>query len=183
MKSHNIAHPWSLPLIVSSVYTDTILSSCQHGLQDLRQAKLLVIGDSFEALGRTHRSFAALMGCVVLSASILNGEGGLKMSFRPGFEKNVRVFLTGAFKNEAPALTQVIRQVCSLGKGWRAVTRDEAVTKNGWKWGLVLHGKQEPVPAPRSKCKFLRWLTADEFVSWATKEFVDETHSAWVKGP
>lgn len=122
------------------------------------------------------------MGCVILSESIVHGHAGVKMTFRAGIEVNVRVFCTDAFKGEAPGLTALLRQACSLGHGWRAVTQGEAVKKDGWKWGLVLRGKQEDIPSSGRKCKFLQIFTGDEFVSWATKEFVLETQSAWVKG-
>lgn len=153
-----------------------------NSVQDLRPAKLLVFGGDVENLGRTQRVFAAVMGCVLLSASILHGQSGVKLTYQPGVDSTVRVFVTDTFKQEAPSLTLVVREACQLGKGWKAVSQDEATRKDGWKWGLVLRGRNEAAPPP-GRCKKLLWLTGDEFVAWATREFVLEKESAWVKGP
>ena len=84
------------------------------------------------------------------------------MSYQPGVDSTVRVFVTDMFKQEAPSLTLVVREACQLGKGWKAVSQDEATRKDGWKWGLVLRGRNEAAPPP-SRCKKLLWLTGDEF--------------------
>ena len=103
------------------------------------------------------------------------------MCFNEGVAKNVRIFLTDVFKAEAPGLTLVIREACSRGRGWKAVTSEEARRKDGWKWGLVLRGKTEHMAAAPSRCKHLLCLTGDEFVTWAAREFImRQTHSAWV---
>eukprot|EP00435_Cladocopium_sp_Y103_P013688 s4446_g3.t1 len=149
--------------------------------EDLRMPKLLLIGDEWCKVSRTHRAFGALMGCVLLSCGVLHGHRGVKMTFKPGVEQTVRVFASQAFTEEVPALTAVIRQACSLAKGWKAVTLEEATKKDGWKWGLVLRGQHEPQP-PANRCKRLLSLTADEFVAWATRVFVLEDKSAWVEG-
>ena len=147
--------------------------------QDLKLAKLLVFdGD----LGRSQRLFAALMGCVALSASVLRGAGGCKLAFARGLTHKVRVFASEAFKLEAPGLTLVLREACAREEGWKAVPLQEARRKDGWKWGLVLRGMTESLPAGRGSKKLLS-LTGDELVAWATREFAIPTQSAWVKGP
>ena len=98
-------------------------------LQDLKSAKLLIGPQEPEAIGRTHRLVASLFGGVLLSASVLRGQGGYKMCFKEGVEQNVRIFLTDAFKAENHGLTLVIREACSRGRGWKGVTLEEARKK------------------------------------------------------
>ena len=133
-------------------------------------------------LGRTHRLIASLFGCVLLSGTVLLDKGGYKLCFKLGLEQKVRVFLTEDFKREAPALTMVLREACGRGRGWKAVTFAEARAKQGWSWGLVLRGKTENIVAAQARCKKLLCLTGEELVTWATREFVEEKESAWVKG-
>jgi hypothetical protein len=148
-------------------------------LQDLKSAKLLIGPQKPEAIGRTRRLVASLFGGVLLSASVLRGQGGYKMC-KEGVEQNVRIFLTDAFKAENHGLTLVIREACSRGRGWKGVTLEEARKKDGWKWGLVLRGKTEHMAAAPGRCKHLLCFTGDDFVTWATREFMRSTHSAWV---
>eukprot|EP00435_Cladocopium_sp_Y103_P020940 s3581_g5.t1 len=148
--------------------------------QDLKGAKLLIGPDNPETIGRAQRLAASLFGCVLLSASVLQGKGGYKMCFTEGVAQNVRIFLTDRFKAEAPGLTLVIREACSRGRGWKGVTLEEAKKKDGWKWGLVLRGKTEQMAAANSRCKHLLCLTGDELITWAAREFMRQTQSAWV---
>ena len=150
-------------------------------VQDMREAKLLVV-DHVQAMTRTQRLLSAVMGCVVLSASILRGAGGVKLTFHAGVEQRVRLFLTDAFKRENAALTLVVREAVARRLGWTAVTSEEARRKDGWKWGLTLKGNNENLGAT-SRCKKILQLTGDEFVQWATQNFVHSGASAWVKGP
>ena len=140
-------------------------------------ARLLIVEDDWSNVSRTHRVFGALMGCVLLSRGVLHGRRGLKMTFMRGVDRQVRVFVTRAFSQECAALTLVIRQACGLGKGWKAVTHQEATKKDGWKWGLVLRGQNEPSP-PANKCKKILSLNADQFVAWATGEYICSKHRA-----
>ena len=147
--------------------------------QDLKLAKLLVFdGD----LGRSQRLFAALMGCVALSASVLRGAGGLQVGFRQRIDTQGPCLCLGGLQLEAPGLTLVLREACAREEGWKAVPLQEARRKDGWKWGVVLRGMTESLPAGRGSKKLLS-LTGDELVSWATREFAIPTQSAWVKGP
>ena len=150
-------------------------------VQDMRQAKLLVV-DQVQTMSRTQRLLSAVMGCVVLSASILRGAGGVKLTFHPGVEQKVRVFLTNAFQHENAALTLVVREAVARRLGWTAVTSEEARKKDGWKWGLILKGNNENLGAT-SRCKKILQLTGDEFVDWATCNFMHSGASAWVKKP
>ena len=129
---------------------------------------------------RAHKVFAALMGCVLLASSVLSGTPGFKLSFKSGLEEKVRVFATEGFKTEWPGLTLVIREAISKNRGWKAVTLDEATKKDGFKWGLILRGGRDPQHAP-SRCKRLLSPTGDEFVMWATRQFMLEKESAWVQ--
>ena len=150
--------------------------------QDLKLAKLLVFDGDMACLARSHRLFAALMGCVALNASVLRGAGGCKLAFKRGLTHKVRVFASEAFKREAPGLTLIVREACARKEGWRAVPLEEARRKDGWKWGLILRGATESLPGGRGSKKLLS-LTGDELVAWATREFTIPTQSAWVNGP
>ena len=141
---------------------------------------MLVVTADLERVSRTHRVFAALTDSVLLSASVLKGEPGFKISFRMGVEEKVRVSATDGFKEEWPCLTLVIRDAISKGKGWKAVTLQEATQKDGYKWGLVLRGNRDPQPAS-SRCKRLLSLTGNDFVQWASQQFMLEMQSAWVQ--
>ena len=149
-------------------------------VEDMRHAKLFVV-DQVQTMTRSLRLLSAVMGCVVLSASILRGAGGVKLTFHAGLEQKVRLFLTEAFQRENAALTLVVREAIAQRVGWTAVTSEEARKKDGWKWGLTLKGKNENFGA--SRCKKILQLTGDEFVKWATENFVHSGASAWVKRP
>ena len=139
-----------------------------------------MVSPDLEKVSRVHKVFAALMGCVLLPSSVLSGKPGFKLSFKNGLEEKVRVFATEGFKAEWPGLTLVIREAISKNRGWKAVTFEEATKKDGFKWGLVLRGVRDPQHAP-SRCKRLLFLTGNEFVSWATRQFMLEKESAWVQ--
>ena len=140
--------------------------------------------DSAAPVGRTQRLFAALMGCVLMTLSVLRGTGGYRLTFKRGVTHAVRIFLSDAFQQEAPALTLVLvlRQACACREGWRAVTLEDARKKQGWSWGIVLRGQAENLPAGNvRRCRKLLSLTGDEFVAWATQAFVRSDLGAWVK--
>ena len=148
----------------------------------MRQAKSLIV-KKMETAGRTRLLTASLFGCTMVSSSVLKGEGGCKVTYSPGVEKSVRVFLTDGFKDQWPALTLVVREACARGRGWQAVNLATARKKDGWKWGLVLKSDSETLGLPAVRCTTkLQVLTGDEFVAWATKEFVLQDQSAWIKG-
>ena len=48
------------------------------------------------------RFMAALSGSVLMSASALLGAGGVKLTFHPGQEIQVAIFVTDTFKAEEP---------------------------------------------------------------------------------
>ena len=140
-------------------------------VQDIRQAQLLIV-PSAENLSRTNKLIASLFGCVVLSASILRGQAGAKLSYIAGLRRKVRVFASDAFQQEAPSLTVVLRNVCERpDSDWQAVSFQDARRKDGWKWGIVLRGATENVPKNNTNSKKLLCLTGNGLVAWATREF------------
>lgn len=150
--------------------------------EELKAAKLIIVDDSAAPVGRTQRLFAALMGCVLMTLSVLQGTGGYRLAFKRGVTHAVRIFVSDAFKQEAPALTLVLRQACACREGWRAVPLEDARKKEGWSWGIILRGNTEDLPAGNvRRCKKLLSLTGGEFVAWATESFIRSDMSAWVK--
>ena len=149
-------------------------------VQDIRQAQLLIV-PSAENLSRTNKLIASLFGCVVLSASILRGQAGAKLSYTAGLRRKVRVFASDAFQQEAPSLTVVLRNICERpDSDWQAVSFQDARRKDGWKWGIVLRGATENVPKNNTNSKKLLCLTGNGLVAWATREFALPTGSGWV---
>eukprot|EP00435_Cladocopium_sp_Y103_P019165 s2839_g4.t1 len=138
----------------------------------MKAAQLIIVDDASAPIGRTQRLFAALMGCVLMTSSVLQGTGGYRLTFKRGVAHAVRIFVSDAFKQEAPALTLVVRQACACRESWRAVTLADARKKEGWSWGIILRGTTEDLPAGNARrCKKLLSLTGDEFVAWATQSF------------
>ena len=66
--------------------------------QDLKQAKLIVVANFSHVEDRV-KIMAALLGAVVLSASVLLGKAGVKLEFHRGLDIDVAVFVTHAFKD------------------------------------------------------------------------------------
>ena len=127
----------------------------------MREAKLFVV--DFAKVERKVQFMAALTGSTVLSASVLLGRGGVKLSYRPGHQIEAAVFVTNAFKAEEPAMTVLLREACR--RGWTAVTK-EGLKGRGRKPSLLLRGEGEIIDGfgrTRVKC-----LTANEFLRWFT---------------
>lgn len=131
-------------------------------MQDLRQAKLLVVSD-FAKVERKIRFMAALNGAVLLSSSVLLGKGGTKLVYHPGQDLQIAVYVTEAFKAEDPGLTVLLREACN--RGWQAVL-PEQLKGRGRKPSLFLQGAGERTQGFHNtnvKCfesaDFLRWLT------------------------
>lgn len=104
-------------------------------VQDIRQAQLLIV-PSAENLSRTNKLIASLFGCVVLSASILRGQAGAKLSYTAGLRRKVRVFASDAFQQEAPSLTvwsfaTFANDLTPIGKRCPFRMRDERMVGNG----------------------------------------------------
>ena len=117
---------------------------------------------------------------MLLSASVLRGKEGYKMTFQKGVEQKVRVFCTQSFQTEAPALTLVVREACSRGLGWPATSFEEAQKKDFWKWDFGLRGKTEQLAPAPGRCKKKIHLNGDDLVTWATREFMLPGQSAWI---
>ena len=131
-------------------------------MQDLRQAKLLVV-NGFANVERKVRFMSALNGSTMLSASALLGQGGTKLVFNPGQDLQVALFVTDAFKREEPGMTVLLREACQ--RGWLPVL-SPALKGRGLKPSLLLQGAGEVTQGfakTKVKCfgsaDFLRWLT------------------------
>ena len=85
---------------------------------------MIVIKD-IDHFAQKYRAFSALMGAVVLSGPILDGQGGLKLSHKPGFKFGVSVYATNNFKKEQPGLTLLVREACARGRRfhWKTLPR------------------------------------------------------------
>ena len=81
--------------------------------QDIRLAKLFVILN-FQKVENKVKVMAALQGGVILSSSVLNGTGGIKLGFHPGLSIYAAVFATSEFKREQLGLTMMVREACRL---------------------------------------------------------------------
>ncbi|CAL1162991.1 unnamed protein product [Cladocopium goreaui] len=151
-----------------------------HGVatrtQDLRQAKLFVVSN-FVRVQRKVRFMAALSGSVLMSASALLGAGGVKLTFHPGQEIQVAIFVTDTFKAEEPGMTLLLREACA--RGWQAV-RAEDLKGRGRKPSLHLRGAGEAIPAGFNKTR-VKCFTVTEFLRWLTATCLNKTASSRVK--
>ncbi|CAK9113539.1 Uncharacterized protein SCF082_LOCUS52631, partial [Durusdinium trenchii] len=109
--------------------------------QDMQQAKLLVLAN-FGQVGDSVKITAALQGAVVLSAAVLFGKGGVKLTFNGGLCIEAAVSVTQEFKVEQPDLTALLRVACA--NGWLAVKMND-LKGRGRKPSLLLRGKDEVV--------------------------------------
>ena len=148
---------------------------------------MIVIKD-IDHFAQKYRAFSALMGAVVLSGPILDGQGGLKLSHKPGFKFGVSVYATNNFKKEQPGLTLLVREACARGSaqddsGWQAVSlEDAAKNKRGKRTApIILHGKDETVQV-QGASKKCRLMTGGAFTTWVAKLYIDHQASAWIKG-
>ena len=146
--------------------------------KDLRQASLLIIPD-INKIPRKHQLMAALFGKVILSAAILQGGNGVKLSYHAGIERGgVFVYVTDRFRNEEPGLTMILREACA--HGWKAVTMDilQARSKGPKNFCLFLRARGEILQRQsRIQC-----LDGNELVAWAAKKIIDTKSSAWISG-
>eukprot|EP00435_Cladocopium_sp_Y103_P056645 s1470_g19.t1 len=88
------------------------------------------------------KTMAALVGAVVLSASVLLGKAGVKLVFHRGLQIDAAVFATHAFQAAEPGLTGLLRDACR--NGWHAVRADD-LKGRGRKPSLLLRGDGEVV--------------------------------------
>lgn len=145
-------------------------------VQDLRQAKLFVVSNCVR-VQRKVRFMAALSGSVLMSASALLGAGGVKLTFHPGQEIQVAIFVTDTFKAEEPGMTLLLREACA--RGWQAV-RAEDLKGRGRKPSLHLRGAGEAIPAGFNKTR-VKCFTVTEFLRWLTATCLNKTASSRVK--
>lgn len=142
--------------------------------QDMQQAKLLVLAN-FGQVGDSVKITAALQGAVVLSAAVLFGKGGVKLTFNGGLCIEAAVSVTQEFKVEQPDLTALLRVACA--NGWLAVKMND-LKGRGRKPSLLLRGKDEVVQGfGRTRVKR---FNRTEFVRWVTKTCLNQQLSARV---
>ncbi len=161
------------------MYSHTIIVTCDDNAQDLKQARLLVVKSV--NLVRKYRVFAGLMGSVVLSGSVLDKKAGVRMGHQVGCQSRARVFVTGQFQTEHPALTLIVREACTRGSrqgGWTACSLEETQNPPGRVPGLVLRGQNEDVHVAGKKATR---LTASEFAAWVAKKYSVPDSTAWIK--
>ena len=172
--------PRTLKLIIAVCPAMICMSFFPHlhstYVQDLRQAKLFVVSN-FVKVDRKVRFMAALSGSVLMSASALLGGGGVKLTFHPGQDIQVAIFLTGTFKAEEPCLTLLLREACA--RGWQPV-RAEDLKGRGRKPSIHLRGAGEAIPAGFRKTR-VKLFTADEFLRWLTAAGLNKQASSRVK--
>lgn len=148
-------------------------SAYRHAVpQDIRLAKLFVILN-FQKVENKVKVMAALQGGVILSSSVLNGTGGIKLGFHPGLSIDAAVFATSEFKREQLGLTMMVREACRLG--WQPVAA-EALKGRGRKPSLLLKGAGEAIPGfnrTRVKC-----FTARDFIRWLVDSCLNRQASA-----
>ena len=144
--------------------------------KDLRQASLLIIPD-INTIPRKHQLMAALFGKVILSAAILDGGNGVKLSYSAGSQLGVFVYVTDGFRNQEPGLTMILREACA--HGWKAVTMNDLQARSpGPKNScLLLRAKGEALNLGKSR---IQCLDGNELVAWAAQKFVDVKSSAWI---
>ena len=140
----------------------------------MQQANLLVLANFGQVEDRV-KVAAALQGAVVLSAAVLFGKGGVKLTYNRGLRIEAAVFVTQAFKIEQPALTALLRVACA--NGWLAVKMSD-LKGRGRKPSLLLRGKDEVVQGfGETRVKL---LDRTEFVRWVTKTCLNQQLSARV---
>ena len=132
--------------------------------------------NDFATVERKVRFMAALSGGVVLSASVLLGQGGTKLAFHPGQDLQVAVFVSDTFKVEEPGLTLLLREACQ--RGWRAV-RAEDLKWRGLKPSLFLRGAGEVIQG-FAKTK-VKCFNSVEFLRWLSTSCLNKNASAHVK--
>lgn len=140
----------------------------------MQQANLLVLANFGQVEDRV-KVAAALQGAVILSAAVLFGKGGVKLTYNRGLSIEAAVFVTQAFKTEQPALTALLRVACA--NGWLAVKMRD-LKGRGRKPSLLLRGKDEVVQGfGKTRVKL---LDRTEFVRWVTKTCLNQQLSARV---
>ena len=142
--------------------------------KDMQQAKLLVLANFGQVEDRV-KVMAALQGAVVLSAAVLFGNGGVKLTFNRGLRIEAAVFVTQTFKVEQPDLTALLRVACA--NGWLAVARTN-LKGRGRKPSLLLRGEDEVIQGfGKTRVKL---FNRTDFVRWVTKTCLDQKLSARV---
>ena len=141
--------------------------------QDLKQAKLIVVANFSHVEDRV-KIMAALLGAVVLSASVLLGKAGVKLEFHRGLDIDVAVFVTHAFKAAEPGLTSLLRDACR--SGWHAVRAND-LKGRGRKPSLLLRQDGEVVQGFTSKST-VKCFNGVDFCRWLLRTCVNQRQGA-----